>query len=199
MTRFILITFLFLGFAFYEMSGGSEFDAEATRLSRVDPGPETAAPAKVAVASPAPSVAALPENVSRIKLDLTSVEDVLRPGQRRAEPVVAATSVAAAVETAAKIEVLPSLLIDQAVIKPVDFGAEPEPVVTNAVPNQVRQVTGSAVNVRGGPGTEYSVVNRLVRGDEVEVLQDPGNGWIQLRPVDGGPVGWMAAFLLSQG
>ncbi|MEO1555213.1 MAG: SH3 domain-containing protein, partial [Pseudomonadota bacterium] len=62
-----------------------------------------------------------------------------------------------------------------------------------------RSVSGNSVNVRGGPGTNFSVVNRMVRGDKVEILQDPGQGWVQLRPVGGGPVGWMADFLLSDG
>jgi len=30
-------------------------------------------------------------------------------------------------------------------------------------------------------------------------LQDPGNGWVKLRPLDGGPEGWMAEFLLTSG
>ena len=53
--------------------------------------------------------------------------------------------------------------------------------------------------MRGGPGTNYAVVNRMVRGDKVEILQSPGDGWVQLRPVGGGPVGWMAEFLLGDG
>ena len=86
-------------------------------------------------------------------------------------------------------------------ITPVDF-SDPnaaQPVVSGASASDVRNVTGRSVNVRGGPGTNYSVVNRLVRGDQVEVLEDPGDGWVRLRPVGGGPVGWMADFLLSEG
>ena len=63
----------------------------------------------------------------------------------------------------------------------------------------MRSVTGRSVNVRGGPGTDFSVVSRMTRGDQVEVLQDPGNGWVQMRPVGGGTTGWMADFLLSNG
>ena len=36
MTRFILVVFLFLAFAFYQLSGGSDFDPEQTRLARID-------------------------------------------------------------------------------------------------------------------------------------------------------------------
>ncbi|UYV36435.1 SH3 domain-containing protein [Rhodobacteraceae bacterium D3-12] len=50
--------------------------------------------------------------------------------------------------------------------------------------------------MRSGPGKEHSVVGKLTRGTEVEVTQDNGTGWVQLRVVDTGEEGWMADFLL---
>ncbi|WP_299688669.1 SH3 domain-containing protein [uncultured Tateyamaria sp.] len=205
MTRFIVITFAFLAFAFYELSGGADFDPIETRMARID------APADVtqtvldtdvadaSVATPAP----LPENVTRVSLDLASVDDVLRPASTlRTRPAVQR-----AVETSEPVTeeeptlILPSLLVDRPVITPVDFNDDGtvQTVAAAGPANEVRQVTGRSVNVRGGPGTNYSVVNRLVRGDQVEVLQDPGDGWVKLRPLNGGTVGWMADFLLSEG
>jgi uncharacterized protein YgiM (DUF1202 family) len=55
------------------------------------------------------------------------------------------------------------------------------------------------VNVRGGPGTDFGIVTRLVRGDEVEILEDNGDGWVRLRLLGGGTEGWMADFLLTDG
>ena len=60
-----------------------------------------------------------------------------------------------------------------------------------------RSVTGSRVNLREGPGTGYPVLTSLKRGDEVEILADPGTGWVQLRLLNGDVAGWMAASLLS--
>ena len=202
MARFIIVTFGFLAFAFYEMSGGADFDAEETRLSRIEAPvvveEETLAP--VAVADVAP---ALPENVTRVSLNLNSVNDVLRP-QRNVRTTAARPRPAEAevTETALSEEeptiILPSLIVDAAVITPVDFNA---PAAEEAVASarDVRAVSARSVNVRGGPGTNYSVVNRLTRGAEVEVLQDPGNGWVKLRPLNGGTIGWMADYLLSEG
>jgi len=65
--------------------------------------------------------------------------------------------------------------------------------------SDVRKVSGNRVNVRGGPGTDYNVVSRLVRGDAVEIIEDNGDGWVLMRPVDGGEEGWMADFLLTAG
>ncbi|WP_299652464.1 SH3 domain-containing protein [uncultured Tateyamaria sp.] len=205
MARFIIVTFGFLAFAFYEMSGGSDFDAEETRLSRIDAPAvveEEALDSEPVVVANAPEPV-LPENVTRVALNLNSVNDVLRPQRtvrttaarvRAAEPEV--TEVALSEEEPTLI--LPSLIVDTAVITPVDFGA-PAPEAPVASGRDIRAVSARSVNVRGGPGTDYSVVNRLTRGAEVEVLQDPGNGWVKLRPVDGGTIGWMADFLLNKG
>lgn len=197
--RYIIITFGFLGFAFYEMSGGADFDAEATRMARVDaPIAVEEEPLDTVVAVTQP---VLPENVTRVALNLSSVQDVVRPARtlqtqvappapEGVEPTLAAVS-----EEEPTI-ILPSLLGDAVVITPVDF-SDDTPVAPIGV--EIRAVSGNSVNVRGGPGTNYSVVNRLKRGDEVEILQDPGQGWVKLRPVSGGPIGWMADFLLSEG
>mgnify|MGYP001800324025 FL=1 len=208
MTRFIVISFAFLAFAFYELSGGADFDAEATRLSRIDAPAEVTDAVQSTDVADASAARPLPEDVTRVSLNLESVSDVLRPAPTlRTERAVRRAPVepekAEAVTEEEPTIILPSLLVDRPVITPVDVGRDRSVQTVAATPTattgDLRQVTGRSVNVRGGPGTDYSVVNRLVRGDQVEVLQDPGNGWVQLRPVGGGTVGWMADFLLSEG
>lgn len=61
----------------------------------------------------------------------------------------------------------------------------------------IRAVNGDLVNMRNGPGTNFSVLARLNRDTRVEVLADPGDGWVKLRPLNGGPAGWMADYLLT--
>ncbi|MEO1140698.1 MAG: SH3 domain-containing protein, partial [Pseudomonadota bacterium] len=61
----------------------------------------------------------------------------------------------------------------------------------------IRYITGSVVNMRGGPGTEYQKITSLTEGTEVAVLQSPGNGWLELQVVDTGQTGWMADWLVS--
>jgi uncharacterized protein YgiM (DUF1202 family) len=70
-------------------------------------------------------------------------------------------------------------------------------IPASETPVDLRLVSGNNVNMRNGPGTSYSVVGRLTRGEEVEVLSDPGNGWLKLRVAETGNVGWMADFLVS--
>ena len=91
--------------------------------------------------------------------------------------------------------------IIRSLINPSDSGAaalqaslQPEQTSTD-----IRQVSGNRVNVRGGPGTDFGIVGKLVRGDAVEIIEDNGDGWVLMRPVDGGAEGWMADFLLTSG
>jgi uncharacterized protein YgiM (DUF1202 family) len=79
--------------------------------------------------------------------------------------------------------------------------AEPETfeVITSSSAQDVRIVSGDRINVRRGPSTDYEVVGRPARGVEVEVLDDNGDGWIEMRSLDGVKFGWMAEFLISDG
>lgn len=75
--------------------------------------------------------------------------------------------------------------------------AEIAPQTDIVPPKDIRRVKGARVNLRGGPGTTFKVLASLGQDTEVEVLEDPGQGWVRLRPVAGGPTGWMAAYLLT--
>ncbi len=52
----------------------------------------------------------------------------------------------------------------------------------------------SSANVRSGPGTSYRVVDRLVRGENVNVRRCRSNGWCYI--THPGPDGWVSARLL---
>lgn len=71
------------------------------------------------------------------------------------------------------------------------------PVTVEDADEDVRQVSGNRVNLRNGPGTQYNVLSKLTRGEQVAVLQDPGNGWLKLRVVETKRVGWLAASLVD--
>lgn len=201
MKRFILLSFGFLGWAFYEMSGGDEFESASDREARLNPAPavvvtevaeaEPEAPSEVLEASNEVVDTDPPaqDDVTRVALSLTAVDEDTT-AVANVDPVTGVavntdTSVASSADTPA---IIPSL------IAPGDTGA-----ATTQAALDVRKVSGNRVNVRGGPGTDFGIVSRLVRGETVEILQDNGNGWVRMRPVDGGAEGWMADFLLTSG
>lgn len=218
MKKFILLTFGFLGWAFYEMSGGADFEPASERMARLNPANETEV---VADASPAdapdqPVIAEAPstfidtdpplnDEVTRVSLNLTSLQDVLSETDVN-EPVAEGiaqddqrdlgvpVNVGVTLSSADTPAIIPSL------IAPATGNATEQTasLVTSSA-NDVRTVSANRVNVRGGPGTDFGVVSKLTRGDAVEVLQDNGDGWVKMRSLDGGPEGWMADFLLAGG
>lgn len=212
MKKFILISFGFLGWAFYEMSGGDEFEPASERLARLAPETETS---EVQTETPSqrnafvdtdPPLIPLSPEVTRVSLNLTTLEDVLErtnPDEESAAEETTTTTeddtgvprnVALVTESGTTPAIIPSLITGNTPIVATEAaGTEP----TQGL--DLRTVSGNRVNVRGGPGTDYGIVNRLVRGDEVEVLEENGDGWVRMRTVDTGEEGWMADFLLTSG
>jgi len=193
MVKFIAIAFGFLGLAFYELSGGSDFDGEALRLSRVEVGTVKQGLPKIADAAKDIGSDDAEFEVSRAALNLVSEEK---------SKIIASVVTLAQPE---KIEATPASLVVDVVEEPLgelilpSLIVEPEAfeVITSTSIQDVRIVSGDRVNVRSGPSTDYEVVGRLTRGVEVEVLDDNGDGWIEMRSIDGVTFGWMADFLLS--
>ena len=212
MKRFILLSFGFLGWAFYEMSGGDEFESASALEARLNPAPvvvvtevaQENSPAEIAEPEAEPVVTAEAEvidtdppapteNVTRVALNLTTLDDAQEAQPANIDPVTGvAVNTDTSVSSADTLAIIPSL------IAPNDTGAATtDAAIASAA--DVRKVSGNRVNVRGGPGTDFGIVARLVRGDAVEIIQDNGNGWVLTRPVDGGTEGWMADFLLTSG
>jgi uncharacterized protein YgiM (DUF1202 family) len=191
MKTFILLTFGFLGFAFYQMSGGADFEPASARV--LDTTPDAPAPEQTittAVAGPAVQPSAMIDtaniakisstpDVTRAALNLTSVNE---PEDPAPEPVRA--QIIDSADTPRII--LPSLI------------AGPDTYSTT-LDGDIRSVSANRVNVRGGPSTNYGVVSKLERGAEVLILEDTGTGWVRMQPLDGGQEGWMADFLLTAG
>ncbi|WP_227270936.1 SH3 domain-containing protein [Roseobacter weihaiensis] len=227
MKRFILLSFLFMGLGFYELSGGADFDPEVARLAAIDARQDREIARKAAF--PAVNVAAAkardthslasdhPDTgVTRARLGLISFDAVMAD---RATPESQPDTSPAPAEVAAPPDQLPiAALADVAAQQdqPLSLAAleatgpdrqtlafsGTSRVATSTAPTtrrDIRSINGTHVNVRSGPGTSYDVVDQLTQSTQVEILSDAGNGWVELRPLTGGPSGWVAAFLLTNG
>lgn len=76
----------------------------------------------------------------------------------------------------------------------------PMPVQSNPAPPAAKEmvyVTGSRVNLRAGPSTQNPVLMALGYGTEAELIEEMSNGWVQIRHMDSGRVGYMAGRFLS--
>jgi len=214
MSRFVMVSFLFMGWAFYEVSGGADFEPPQR--------PDTVVIAKAPLVSTYQVTAASLVTKPVIQpiqqpVDQPLRTDAARSDRPRADPElrsrVALAQIAtlgessfdygltetspptgdASVQLASLSGGLTSLtggeIISDAAVAPI---LPLEPVI------DLRHVTASRVNMRDGPGTLYPVVTKLSRNAAVEVLDDSGTGWLRLRVVDDAQIGWIAASLISQ-
>ncbi|MEQ6249043.1 SH3 domain-containing protein [Sulfitobacter sp. HNIBRBA3233] len=199
MKTFIVLTFAFLGFALYEMSGGEDFQPASARAEAPAPVAEpvqvAAAPSRTETDGPNANVITTADEtpaVTRVSLNLTNVTEAAPAATQTTAPEAQpATFNAGTITDSTETPqiILPSLIATS---------PRTETALNGSV-GDVRIVSGNRVNVRGGPSTDYGVVGKLARGDEVRVIEDNGNGWVRMESLDTGEEGWMADFLLTSG
>lgn len=222
---FMVMTFAVLAVAFYELSGGSDFEPRAWRAA-----PEPALPMAAAASEPAtteaaaqpdavvqtasfaPDVQASEPVVTRASLNLTDIVDEPAPSkedifdvssdaQTETAPVQERPRSATSEETAALLEQFPASETPEISLPSLESAIRRNiaGVAGQDALRDIRTVTGSVVNMRAGPGTGYDVVGQLAEGDTVEILEDSGAGWVRLKALGSDATGWMATFLLSEG
>lgn len=216
MWRLIVITFAFLGYAFWHLSGGSDYAPRAgsiqyaakvdeTRLHQQD----ALAQARDKAARPGVSVissSSQPMTANGQPVTLASAGTTTAPvsdGAKRQTlvmnvgndplPRAGVTTVSADPDKIARL------------IAAAEVGMQ-NPAATTQVQKvkaasdtdrDIRKVRSNRVNLRAGPGTDFDVAGKLGRGDLVEVISDNGDGWVKLRVEESGEIAWMADFLLS--
>ena len=158
MKSYVWLTFAFMGWGYYEMSGGADF----APVERVTAEIETEAPEIVARADTA------------TLLSISSSNIIEQP----AEDVEVENAVA-----------------DEATLDAVEVVEVVAPVVEPVL--DIRQVGGSRVNMRMGPGTSFDVITTLDSGTKLEILEVNADGWANVSTVDRGIEGWMAERLLT--
>jgi len=172
MTRFVFLSFIFLGWAFYEVSGGNSFEpAPPERLTRLQDDAEQERRDRPGNDEESVDISAALAAESAPMPEPEPISIVTAPAPTPAQERVALIP---APEELAKL------------------------TVVEEDPADIREVRGNRVNMRSGPGTRYSVLETLTRNTRVEILREPGNGWAKLQVVETGRIGWMAASLLRK-
>ncbi len=210
MPRLIIVSFLFMAWVFYELSGGPEFVPRGLRPPKPDPQvaavkPSPAPQPQAPVIAPRKPRATDPDEISResriAALKASQAERAERLAQLRSGLGGGLVFYPGPGESGGGIA-LTSLEEGAAGLH--DAAPEPaaEPAAAPAPPPEpepdIREVTGTRVNMRDGPGTIYAVVARLSIGHKVEVLGTSGTGWLRLRTVPERQIGWVAASLVSK-
>ena len=217
--RLIIVSFLFMGWAFYELSGGADFQPRVAALTPPEAASEPAqppqniavpaAPARrqieitglvatpaIAPAEPGPEPNAEPETPTDTALAQTPPPGLDRLGTGLGQGLSLFPD--AGPEQSLTLASIEAGAAGLATAPPAPDAAR-EPLAEPAEPPaDIREVTGTRVNMRDGPGTIYPVIARLTIGREVEVLGTSGTGWLRLRTLTDRQIGWIAASLISK-
>lgn len=194
MLRFMVITFLLLGWGFFELSGGTDFvppQREAAPLNALMQQVASDEGAAVTRASAAQTVTILGE--PSVRPTAGAVSPAVREVPTAATPSTLASFGQLAPATAPEPET-PAAASPEEAPAPVEPVQE-APALSASL--DLREVTGTRVNMRTGPGTNFDVITQLVQGDQAEVLETSANGWVNIRVLATGEEGWMAARLMS--
>jgi len=196
MSKFVFGTFMVLGLAFYILSDGPDFVPEERVVAEVEPeiikepvvGVEEIAVVEPVEDEPVVEVQTTRADTSAL-LNLSTAE--LTPTEP--EPVFTslATPLAEPETNDADVVAVLATLVDD-VTK--DLAVEVAAVEPDL---DMRFVSGSRVNMRSGPGTNYSVLDTLDGGTAAEVLEVDTSGWARIRLPDSNRIGWMAERLLT--
>ncbi len=204
MNRFIMLSFLVMGWGYYELSGGADFTPERRPETVATPAPELAP--ELAPDPAAEVIAAAPE-AEPDPLDAVTIVTRAETGDIDGLPepdsladdaiVIEADSVAEALAQALGEPVLntgePDPLPaaeETAALPAAETEAQPDAALIGES-SALREVTGDTVNLREGPGTNFTVLDRLTRGTVVSVLDTGPDGWVYVEA--NGQIGWMSA------
>lgn len=218
MWRFILISFGFLGFAFYELSGGADYapSPDSLQVAMRDK-PLFASPSKskpaVQVAdaggdnapadTPDPQQAETPppaehNKAARAQTPFAGRSGIDEDAHDGFEITLASVSSGRSGGTAMGEHALNQVgtfsaetLVQDVRNTPID-----QALVAAQKPADIREIEASEANMRSGPGTNFEKVAQLASGAVVEVLDRRG-AWIELREVETGQTGWMADWLVT--
>lgn len=199
MTRLIVITFAALGWTFYIVSGGPDFEPRGQRAQQPDrvasvPKPQSQDRAQelvTNVATRAVPVRAAPEPTA-------ATEEVVALVVEPETPVLTGFSTftdQGATLTLASLEDGAAGLQQISIATQTD--AAPEPVIPEPE-KDIREISGTRVNMRDGPGTIYPVIGKATIGQQVEVLGESGTGWLRLRVLPAQQIGWVSASLVRK-
>ncbi|WP_171053983.1 SH3 domain-containing protein [Arenibacterium halophilum] len=202
MPRYILLSFLFMGWGFYELSGGAEFQppqpvASAEAATPKAPATTRIAKSQMARASQARTATPAPTRTETPRAEEPQVVLASLGADEGTNKTNRATPAAQTAEPEPRV----FSLQDMVTPPPAANAANPNgiqqvrPTPTRAA--DMREIVATRVNMRAGPGTSSDILMRLAKGDSVEVLEDNGSGWLRLRALPADRVGWIAARLVS--
>ncbi|WP_299852135.1 SH3 domain-containing protein [uncultured Roseovarius sp.] len=193
MWRFILVSFAFLGWSFYVLSGGADYEPRVQSIqarAKLDDIRPLARPGSILIAETA-EPEPVPEDEAVVTRALSSPNDLDLPKTGTFEITLASVAPEELSEPSFESDPQKADTLTQVPDLNEDIADQVETLA------DLRLVTGTSVNMRDGPSTFYLAIGRLTKGDEIEVLENPGEGWLKIRVARTEQVGWMADWLVT--
>jgi len=131
-------------------------------------------------------------NTSEIALTVAAVQ--APQVQPKAQPVQPVQPAKAATQGLRQLEIPAVFAASAASTGPVAGSREMKPELSQS---NVFVVSGSRVNVRAGPSTQFGVVGQVIRGDLAMVVEETSNGWARIRIEGDGVEGYMSTRFLD--
>ena len=202
MWRFVLVSFVALGWSFYVLSGGADY-APVENSIQVQ--------SKIEKPEPEPEEDTRQADLNRQLQTLAQVEAMM-DGMEETEAETEELSVTLAATRSDGLGVIeaeasrPKAELLQMNIDDRNFETQEsiDAAVSAALgdpsvdPSQLRWVKEGMVDLRSGPGLTFDRVAQVTKGTEVAVLEDPGHGWLNVRIVDSYETGWLAEWLVTE-
>ena len=178
MWRFVLVSFVFLGWVFYFLSGGAEYKpAENSiqvqgRKSARTAEAETAPARSETESRTIAQVEAMMAGLQKAEAETERLSATLNAARRDGPGIIEAEA------SRPKAELLALELPE----RKAEDDAAVEAAIAAAIgqvgtdPDQLRWVKENVVDLRSGPGLTFDKVAEITTGTEVAVLEDPGHG-----------------------
>ena len=199
MTRLIVISFAALGWCFYIMSGGPNFEPRGLRSDQ----PQREVVAQTTAVAPARAE----ELVTNVAARVPTIHERPKAEPKDVVQIVAEdaslasfSSLTIFADQSANIT-LASLEEGVAGLSQVTAEVQSDVAEAPALPEpekDIREISGTRVNMRDGPGTIYPIVGKATIGQKVEVLSESGTGWLRLRVLPQQQIGWISASLVRK-
>ena len=194
MLRLIIPSFLGLGFAFYYLSGGKNFEPAAFEKQKQDQtvvvqaiAPRVEIDTHIADDKVSARATQVKQEYAKVFAESVPASDTptLRSGASLWKVAAGGDDVQARIATLSDPTSFVELTRDTVGAVGVDADMK-------------RFVNATRVNLRNGPGTNHNVVGKLDRDTEVALLNKTIGSWVKLRVIETNRVGWISASLLRE-
>jgi len=177
MWKYLIVCFVMLDWAFFELSGGQDFEPASNTAMTVFETPTHEGDVTDRSFDR--------EEVARAATDALRSIEFMEHADASSINDAQVWKVSAEIATSAIIE---NVLDDMA------------PVVAAATPSveNLYTVSVNRANMRNGPSTRNGIVDKLERGTTVRLLPSEQGSWVKLRVVETNRVGWISRKLLKK-